>query len=319
MSELPRETVFVSPGNGNADAFNRHHPATKDLQEVLLLFPGYLLPMESSLFSFEPLLQTGRLSGSSSFFDVVRPTPNGLALNMGLTREPDKRQYVMAAQVRSKQAEPQNSSAGTPVNLVIVADLDFISDYFFDVRITAPVNVSFDNITFFLNSIDVIAGDQSFIALRSRHARHRTLERIEARTRTFLERRTREEQKAEQDAQIALSDARNHLRKRVDEIERRRDLDAQEKQMMARNLQESENRRLKILESSIDQEKNQKIQASRDDMEAQVRSIRSRIRMVAVLLPPVPVFLVGITLLVRRKHREREGAGTMYRLRENDV
>ena len=204
----------------------------------------------------------------------------------------------------------------TPTNIVVVADLDLISDYFFDIRASAPVNASFDNITFFLNAVDVLAGDQSFIALRNRRLIHRSLDRVEAQTRGFMERRTREEQQAEKEAQGALEAARNRLKSRVQEIEARRDLDAQAKQIMARNVEEVETRRLRVLSSNIDQEKSAKIQASRETMEAEIRRIRGTIRAMAVLLPPVPVVLLGVAFFVRRQRREREGARSVRRLRQ---
>ena len=55
---------------------------------------------------------------------------------------------------------------------MVVAALDFIGEQFFQIRETAPGNLNFDNITFFLNAIDELLEDDSFIALRSRRARH---------------------------------------------------------------------------------------------------------------------------------------------------
>src|SRR4029077_7731684 len=51
LADLPRETVFVSPGNGNPMAINRSSPATKSLREVLLLYPGYLLSANAPNFT----------------------------------------------------------------------------------------------------------------------------------------------------------------------------------------------------------------------------------------------------------------------------
>ena len=59
---------------------------------------------------------------------------------------------------------------------------------------------TFDNVTFFLNSIDVLAGDVVHRVAR-RGSRYRTLERVEAQTREFLERRSQEEQQAATSAQ----------------------------------------------------------------------------------------------------------------------
>jgi ABC-2 type transport system permease protein len=314
LANLPSETVFVAYGNGNPDALNRQSPATAGLQELLLLYPGYLLPAESQEFNFQPLLQTGRVSGSSSFFDVVTPTPTGMAINASLTREPDKQPYVLAVRVRSK-ASLSPAEGARPMDLVAIADLDFISDAFFDIRAMAAATASFDNITFFLNTIDLLAGDESFIALRNRRPRHRTLERLEAQARTFMDRRAREEQQAQREALTALEEARHRLTQRVDALTARTDLDAQAKQIMVRTLEETERRQLRVLERSIAEARDAKTRASRETMEGEIRGIRTRIRSLAVLLPPVPVLLIGVAVFVRRVRREREAARATGRLR----
>ena len=55
---------------------------------------------------------------------------------------------------------------------------------------------------------DVLSGNPSFVELRKRQIKHRTLERIERQTRAFAEKRAREEQEADRDAQKALAEAR---------------------------------------------------------------------------------------------------------------
>jgi ABC-2 type transport system permease protein len=281
----------------------------------MLLYPGYLQPANTGVFTFEPLLQTGRVSGSSSFFDIVLPTRNGMVINASVARETDHREYVMAARVQSKN--PISAGPGAkPVNVIAIADLDFISDYFFEVQSLAAGNTTFDNSTFFLNSLDLLAGDESFFALRNQRGRHRTLERVEAQTRGFMDHRTREEQQAEKEARSALEDARIRLRKRVNDLDARPDLDVQTKQIMVRNLEETENRQLRVLETAIAEAKDIKIRASRETMEIEVRSIRNRIRALAVLLPPLPVLLFGAAVFVRRARRERDGARDVGRLRE---
>ena len=88
------------------------------------------------------------------------------------------------------------------------------------------------------------------------------------------------------------------------------------KQIMARNLEEVENRRLAVQESNIETAKEAAIRASEERMETQIRLIQSSIRSAAVFLPPIPVFLLGVYIFIRRRKREREGALQAHRLRE---
>ena len=164
--------------------------------------------------------------------------------------------------------------------------------------------------------MDTLLEDDSFIDLRSRRARHRTLERVEARTAEFIAQRTADEQAAEDEAEQALTDAQARLNERVAELQGRTDIDAQTKQIMVRNLEEVENRRLEVLSTNIETDKDVKIQAGREEMEAQIRQIQTSIKTFAILLPPVPVMILGAWVFVRRQRREREGAAAARRLRE---
>jgi ABC-2 type transport system permease protein len=297
LSQLPLEVVFAGPGNGNPQALNRAHRATAGLQDLMLMYAGFLEPAAAPGVTFQPLVQTGPLSGAESYFQLVQPSPSGPVLNVRLPHQPEGQVLTLAAHVQS-----------AAIDAIVIADLDLISDQFFEMRANAPADTAADNIAFFLNCIDVLAKDDSFIALRRRRVTPRRLERVDAQTRTFIERRNREQLQADADAQAALDKAQQAFKKRVDEIENRPDLDAQSKQIMARNLQEAESRKLDVLRRNIEQTKNATIQASREAMGDSVRRIQSTIRTTAVLLPPLPMFVLGTLIFVRRRRRERAGS-----------
>lgn len=315
LAHLPPEVVFVGAGNGNPEAVNAANVASSGLQEVVFLYPGELQKAEGA-FEFQPLLATGKSSGSFSYQQMVQRSFFGTQLNRNLRHRPDDKDYVLAAQARSAGApDGANEKASAGTNVIVVADADFISEQFFEIRKLGAENLNFDNVTFFLNAMDLLVGDESFVALRGRRVKHRTLERVESQTRSFIEKRAEEEKQAESEAEKALGEAQKHLNEKVQEVQQRDDLDFQTKQIMARNLQEVENRRFEVLKANIQAEKEAKIQRSKENMESQIRAIQSSIRTSAVLLPPIPVFLLGVAIFIRRERREREGAAAARRLR----
>ena len=302
-----------------------------------MLYPGQIEKAAGTDYQFQPLLKSGFISGLFSYFQMVQRTFMGLQVIHDLPYRPDARDYVLAAHIQgpkeSSDAEvatqeiESNSEESSgeetdeapapakPLDVVIIADLDFISEQFFQIRAGGLENLNFDNITFFLNSIDVLVGDESFITLRSKRVRHRTLERVEEQTRNFNEERVKKEEEAEVEAEQALAEAQQRLTEKVDEVRQRPDLDTQTKQIMAQNIQEVESRRLEVLKTNIEAEKEAKINSSKENMEEQIRRIQGNIKTFAVLLPPIPVFALGVLIFVRRQRREREGAAAARRLR----
>ena len=340
LAHMPEDVVFLGAGNGNAATFSSADPMTSHLQELVLLYPGQLGPTDDLRYEFEALLRSGNASGTNGYFSLVRGSPYGPQVNPSPPRRQDDDDYIMAARVRFVGNDTAVASENTPgnredngdegtedtddlsvapageVDIIVVADLDFVSEQFFAIREQAPGGLNFDNITFFLNAMDTLLEEDSFIDLRSRRARHRTLERVEAQTAEYIQQRTTEERQAEVDAEQALTDAQQRLNDRVEELQGRTDIDAQTKQIMVQNLEEVENRRLSVLSTNINTEKDTRIQASRENMESQVRQIQTSIKTFAILLPPVPVILLGIVIFARRQRREREGAAAARRLKE---
>ncbi len=313
LAQIPPQIVFVGHGNQNPGAFNPENNASSGLQEVVLLYPGALQSAGSGT-QFQPLLKSSFASGVLNYNQMVQRSFFGTQLvNRGFRLIPNNVDQVMAAHIKSGGAD--SSVTGKRTNVVFIADLDFIGEQFFELRKRGFENLNFDNVTFFLNCMDLLVGDESFIMLRKRRAKHRTLEAVEKQTKEYVERRAKDEQEAEAKAQLELDNAQKRLNEKVAEVRQRGGLDEQTMQIMAKSAQEAENRRFEVQKANIEAQKEAQIQSSKESMEAQIRRIQSNIKTFAVLLPPIPVFILGVMISLRRSKREREGAAAARRLR----
>lgn len=319
LATLPPQIVFVGRGNNNPDAFNNEFAISSHLQEIVMMFPGYLNKVTGSDIEFHPLIKTGReSSGVNQYGNLVRRSFFGSQLfPQGAPRHTNSVDYTLAARVKSNPAVADSATmpSSKSIDATVIADMDFVSGQFFDIRNQGIANLNFDNITFFLNCIDDLVGDSSFVDLRNRRVRHRTLTSVESQIRSFADQRVQEEQQAERDAQQALNEAQQRLDQAVEEIQQRSDIDQQAKRIMARNIQEREQRRFENIKTRIDAEKNAKVNASKERLESGIRAIQNSIKTAAVLLPPIPVLILGIMIFVRRRRREAEGASSARRLR----
>lgn len=290
LKNLPKEFVFVGKG------FNQKEAVTAGLQEMVLLYAGALKARADAPGQVVPLLETSGDSGTVRWEDLVqRSLFGGVAINQSLRRVPENSKQALAMRVTGR------------VNAVVVADVDLMGEQFFELRRRGIENLNFDNVTFLLNAVDQLAGDPSFIELRKRRPKHRTLEAVEARTRAYEAQRLEEMREAEATAEARLKEAQARLDKAVQEIQQRRDLDEQAKQVMISNVQAVENRRFQVARTTIEDEKQRQIDASRGEMENSIRGIQNTIKLMAVVLPPIPAVALFLLVSVRRLARERIG------------
>ncbi len=311
LAQIPPQIVFVGHGNQNAEAFNPKNNASSGLQEVVLLYPGAIQNATNTGTEFQPLLKSSFASGVLNYNQMVQRSFFGTQLvNRGFRLIPNNVDQILAAHIKSADS----SSTGKKTNVVFIADLDFIGEQFFELRKRGFENLNFDNVTFLLNCMDLLVGDESFITLRKRRVKHRTLEAVEERTKEYVEQRAKDEEAAESSAQKALEDAQRRLNEAVAQV-RQRGGDEQTVQIMAKSAQETENRRFEVQKANIEAQKEAQIQRSKESMETQIRRIQSNIKTFAVLLPPIPVFVLGVMIFLRRSKREREGAAAARRLR----
>ena len=206
---------------------NRNDVVTDELDNINVATAGFLTAKEGAEIELTPLISTGPRSMRIGT-DAVRFRPDPAALFRNFKSE-DKA-YVLAARVRgpAKTAFPDGPPEDTgeaaghlkeskgPINLVIVADTDILSDQlwleaqnFLGQRLLSKTA---DNGDFVINVLDNLMGSDGLIGLRSRGLSARPFHRITEIQRAAETRYRRSEQE--------LSDKLASTRKKMIDLEK---------------------------------------------------------------------------------------------------
>ncbi len=306
FQSLPPEYVFISRSGNPKSAFHPESLVTRDLHDIVVLYPGSIQQRDRNKDQkFTPLLQTSGESGllkwesyTSQSFNPFTMSP-AVSLKPNPARRDDDYSHVVAAHI-------VNESSNSPLNVIFCSDIDMISDWFFFERNRGNLDIAFDNVTFVLNAVDTLAGDQTFIDLRSRRSSLRTLKFVENQTRELRQKLGKEEKDAEVTMENKLNAAREELQAAVDEIEKREDLDARSKDVMLRTRTEELNRKLELDEQELEREKNARIRKAGLEMKRQIRSVENKVRSFAYTLPALLPACFGLLFLGLRNLAENQ-------------
>ncbi len=298
--QVPPEFVFVGHKSGAQNPFNPNQKASSGLQEILTMWGGAVRSGERGELRFAPLLQSSPVSGTVRLQDLVRRSFFGMSMNPNPPRQVEGGQ-TLACRVTGKGPE------GKDVDLIFIADLDMVSSIFFDLRRQdiPGLDLNFDNVTFVLNCVDDLAGDDDFIDLRKRRPHHRTLETIEEATQEFQEEWAKEKEKAEAEAKDALAAANKRLQDAVAAIENDKGMDARSKDIRIESIREIEQRKLSVTTAKIEDLKRQQIDEAKATLVNHRRSIESSFAWIGMVIPPLLAVFVGLMIFMRKSKREK--------------
>jgi ABC-2 type transport system permease protein len=312
FANVPRQVVFVS------GPFEDNDPVVDGLEEVVVLFGGELRKSASFGGQWKPLLHTSTRSGFNLFEDMVSQHPL-FGLQM---RPPPYKQSPITGETHVLAARVTGGGGGVALegesppkdrNVVVVADLDLFHDQFFQLRERGGdvdgdglIDLRFDNVTFLLNLVDSLAGDDRFIELRKRQPKFRRLTWMDEATEEARETAEKERTKANETAEKELEEAQKALDEAVAAIKGRTDLDETTKEVMVRSAEEAENRRLDVKEAKIEREKAKTLNRIDTNRKRKEDEVQDRVRILAVALPPGPVLLLAALIFARRRRREAE-------------
>ncbi len=339
------ELVIVKNRNPDDPRFSTLHPATRGnsingsqtsgIDEVLFQYTGNLTPVPDATLEYDPLVTTGK-AGRVRLDDLLQSrNPAELVSKRGAA----KGNLLLAAAIEGNKANsitPETASSITPspalTNVIYVADIDVLADYFVQIRnepIQQGIEYRFQNMNFVLNTIDTLAGEETYLALRNRRVDHVTLEVVEE---TYSE-AMKEVYQATNDFEIELTTERNKiqtdLNTRIKPLQEaiRRELAKKEKgepydaaKLAAQQvlLQQEGREQANKYQTKLRELENERRERKRQidlDAELKIQEIQQWFKLMAVIVPPVPPLIVGTIVFFRRRLREREGISKARRLK----
>lgn len=302
----------------NGDAFNRESAVSAKLNAMLMVNAGALSKTADSQHEFIPLLTT-RESGSQVDIQQLLVPPADLVRSLSTTGT----RQNLAALVRgtftsafteppaqpapegeSEDAKKQREAAHAalrqkhvakaekPGSLMIIADADLLhNDYcvrainFFGSTLLQPLN---DNLAFISNCVDLLAGSEDLIAVRSRGKFARTFTRVE---------------NIEREAQKRWQEEEKTLTSRLEEIQQRINQLQSQKKDGERLILSAEQR------EEIDRARNEQSETMRRRREIRkllrqdIESLGTRVTFVNLLLMPLLVAFAGVYVYMRQNSR----------------
>ncbi len=325
--EFPIEFVFVDTGLDAKRVFDQADRITSGLQMVLFVFPGYVQKLNASPLVFEELVKTGTKTGTVAYDQIMMPAffGSGGGLNPQRRWVSTGQEYTIAARIKGKAAgseEVAAQAAGAEgadaakskvpeINVVLVADIDPLYRDFFELRAQGndpdrELNLNADNVTFVLNALDELAGDDRFIEIRKRRPQHRVLTAIEDRMDTAREESIQKRKKFNEEFDEAIAKAQSALNQKVEELKKAGG-DTKSMLQQVAMAQAAGQAELERRTGDLKKKRDTEIKSIDKDLARQVRSVQDWYKLWAVVLPPIPPLLVGLAVYFNRRAKEREG------------
>jgi len=321
-----RPLDYVAWLNLKADNLNRSDMITADLSHINMASAGIIEPLADAKTKIEPLITT---SPDSEKIPAEKLT--GLPDVAGLLAEfkPENKRYTLAARVtgpaesafpdgppkppeaaakpEAKEGEPKPATepaapaseplkqSAKPIDVVVVADTDLLDDKFwlqkqdfFGHRLLAPTA---NNGDFVANAIEVLAGGEDLVGLRSRGTSARPFELVD---------------EIQRDAQARYSAEESALQTKLKETqEKLASLTGKDQANTPTTLSPEQAKAVEEFRTDMLQTRRQlrNVQAA---LRSDIARLKRRLRLLDIALIPIVVAVAAVALGVlrlRRRHR----------------
>ena len=347
----PKNKMFVfAHSHVDHQAFNAASPISQGLQELMFVYPGSLSARANSQTDFIPLVQLAPNGGGhydweefsedlvttrrtldrrtgeikqitgpeenpyfGGYLRVLRKTPQLIyrresradeAANSSEQRFVDPEAHTLAAHIKGK--------GSSEINVVFVADIDFATDLI-DIQQKA-LQKPLDNFTFLVNAIETLAGDTSFVALRNRRHRPRTLTHLEAMTAGFRRAAAEASEKTEKKISQKLADEQTKLAQRSAALQGDQELNAVQKLQQQFFQASTANKVFELRKAKLEGERENELADILTRERDQITAIENQVWWWAILSSGLPALLLGTLVLSFRWFNERSSVADNRRV-----
>lgn len=276
--------------------FDADDPTMASIERLHFATAGILEPLDGRTTTVRPLIATGPRAAPIEA-SQVRFTPDvpGLLAAFRSGGKP----LMLAARVTGPAAAAfAGDTGGTgPVNLIVVADADFVYDpfwvnrgTFFGEQVMVPIA---NNADFVANALENLSGSQSLAGLRGRGTSYRPF--------TLVEQLRRDAELAYRAKEVALQNQLKDLQRKLEAIQKERGAEG-EVIIGTEDQQAIERFRGEIL--AVRKQLRDVQLALRQDIER----LEGLVKLVNIALVPVTLAVVGLILVAVRRLRQRRAA-----------
>ena len=274
---------------------------TASLKQLTLASSGILKSRNVEGINVVPLLETSDKAMAMDVGQLMMPNPATLLSSY----TPGTEKLLLAARISGKvksaftQGKPGGGDAGLkeakdPVNIIVVADTDMLTDKFwvnvqnfFGQRIAVP---RADNGSFVVNALDNLSGSNDLISLRSRGLANRPFTKV---------------QELQSEAEKNYLNKEKALQARLQETERKIN-DLQSKKQGSDALILSPEQQQEIEKFRDEQVKTRKeLRAVQHELRASIESLGGVLKFINIGLLPLMVMLAAIGMVFYR-HRKQQ-------------
>jgi len=313
---------------GPDDPDDPSYPITAGIEELFVPHPGSIqMAGDNPNLQITRLVSTSDASGQIALEDLRNNWGKTEKVRQLAGSPVEGRTYDLAVRIQGDSAAEENPLFDTkieakPIDVVFVADVDMLAGHFiyYRARPNEAVNFRFDNGSFVLNIIDVLADDTRFVDIRSRKLQLSTLAVMEE----IVEESQSRELKATQEES-------NKFKEEYEALETELDYKVEQAEANLRELQRRAERgsvdqgairtaaqtlsavrtNAQKRKANAERARDAKVKAVSRENERrtnlEIRNVQRWIKIWAVALPPIIPLLIGFAVFVMGRLREREG------------